>query len=62
MDAFVAKNLKVVLAIETGALIAHVDPFCTIVSIVTKWSETHPNMSFGYNGVDWMRSLLKTQK
>ena len=49
-----------VSATQTGALIAHVGLVLYIyIDIVTKWCETHPNMSFGSNGVDWMRSLQK---
>ena len=56
MDALVVKNSILVSATETGALIAHVGPVLqNCIVIVTKWCETHPNMSFGPNGVDWMR-------
>jgi hypothetical protein len=34
--------------------------FGTGIYAVTKWSETHPNMSLESNGVDWARSLWKT--
>ena len=50
------KNSKEVSATQTGALIAHVGLVLhKSIVIVTKWCETHPNMSFGFDGVDWMR-------
>ena len=56
MDALVAKNSLVVSATQTDALIAHVEPVLhNCIVIVMKWCETHPNMSFGSNGVDLMR-------
>jgi hypothetical protein len=36
------------------------DRFCTGICEVMKWSETHPNMCFGSNGVDWMLPLRET--
>ena len=60
LDAFVVKNSKVVSATQTGALIAHVEPVLhNCIVMVMKLCETHPNMSFGSNGVDWMPSLQK---
>ena len=58
MDALVVKNSTLVSETETGALIAHVGPVLhNCIVIVPKWCETQPNMSFGSNGVDWMREL-----
>ena len=55
MDALVVKNSTLVSATQNGALIAHVGPVLhKCIVIVMKWYETHPNMSFGSNGMDWM--------
>jgi hypothetical protein len=41
------------------ALIAQVRLVLHRFRVVTKWNETHQNMSLGSNGVDWVRLLLK---
>jgi hypothetical protein len=38
----------------------HCDRFCTGVCVVSKWSDTHSNMSLESNGIDWTLPLRKT--
>jgi hypothetical protein len=45
--------------LRTFALMHQFGKFCIGFRAVTKRTETPENMSFGSNGVDWVRSLRK---
>jgi hypothetical protein len=57
--AYVAKKFQRGLVSRVCALVAQVRHVCIDFRAVTKWSESHQNMSLGSNTEDRVRSLRK---